>query len=354
MFSAFSISCFRGFKKLKVEPLSRFNLLIGRNNVGKTAALEALYLLCGPTNPELPLRLNSFRGLELVSADPESLWGWLFYEKNLKRPINLELETRANQTRTLEIRLGERAVVPLRTKAERSRPVSSASASTSSAPSELNFTYHGENGGQAKTKAFLSDRGVVFECKSIKVPDSVYVSARAGYSAENPERFSRLEEVGKEGELLPALRLLEPRLRKLAVSVTPTGPLLHGDIGLLRMVPLPMMGDGIGRLLTLLLSLTASKGGLLLIDEIDTGLHYSVMVDVWTAIATSARDADVQVFATTHSLECIRAAQESFTRSDPYDLSIHRLDRDNSGDIAATYYDEEMLETALSSGLEVR
>lgn len=91
----------------------------------------------------------------------------------------------------------------------------------------------------------------------------------------------------------------------------------------------------------------------MLIDEIETGLHYSAMSAAWTAIAQAARASNVQVFATTHSFECMRAAYESFADADPYDLAVQRLDR-SDGDVAATMYDKDMLETALTSGIEVR
>jgi AAA15 family ATPase/GTPase len=162
-----------------------------------------------------------------------------------------------------------------------------------------------------------------------------------------------LQEIGKEFGVLASLQILEPRLTKLSVLATPTGPLIHGDIGLGRMVPVPMMGEGLGRLLTLLVATTASRHGLLMVDEIDTGLHYSVMADVWTALAKTAREAEVQVFATTHSWECLKAAHESFSRNGPHDLRVHRLDRTEEG-IAATTYDREMLGVALSSGMEIR
>ena len=46
-------------------------------------------------------------------------------------------------------------------------------------------------------------------------------------------------------------------------------------------IPIGSMGDGMWRMLGLALALANAKGGVLLVDEIDTGLHYSVMADMW-------------------------------------------------------------------------
>ena len=84
-----------------------------------------------------------------------------------------------------------------------------------------------------------------------------------------------------------------------------------------------------------------------------TGIHHSAMKSLWGVIAEASRTFDCQVFATTHSDECIRAAHDAFKEITPYDLKLYRLDRKN-GSIHAIMYDEETLDAALSIPLEVR
>ncbi|MCR4411954.1 MAG: AAA family ATPase, partial [Thermoguttaceae bacterium] len=323
MFRSLSISNFRGFQDLRVVGLDRFNLFMGRNNVGKTALLEAVFLLAGPTNPELPIRLNWFRGVDQARVDPEELWGWLFYEKDFKKAITIELQDVSGRKRTLILELEERKEIPFK---ESRRPSpkgsrSSATAATRSPPTTLRLDYRDEADRRFHTRAYISEGLLALEhAPSLAVPNSIYVSGRSGYSSENPERFSKLQEVGGESRLLGPLRILEPRLKSLHVLVTGAGPMIHGDIGIGRMVPVPMMGEGVGRLLTLLLAITASPRAFVMIDEIDSGLHHSVMKDIWSAIAEAARQDDVQVFSTTHSWECLKAAHESFSQAERYDL----------------------------------
>jgi AAA15 family ATPase/GTPase len=128
---------------------------------------------------------------------------------------------------------------------------------------------------------------------------------------------------------------------------------IHGDIGLSRLVPVPLMGEGVRRLLSILLAIFHTPGGVVLIDEIENGLHYSVLNNIWKAIGKAARAASVQVFATTHSRECIRSADESFSESGADDFRLFRLDR-NNGEISVVTYDHEMIEGALAMSLEIR
>ena len=90
-----------------------------------------------------------------------------------------------------------------------------------------------------------------------------------------------------------------------------------------------------------------------MIDEIENGFHHSVLSLVWAAIGEAARRYDTQVFATTHSFECIEAAHEAFCENRPYAFRLHRLDRVENETKVITY-DQETLGAAIRSGLEVR
>jgi hypothetical protein len=182
---------------------------------------------------------------------------------------------------------------------------------------------------------------------------SVYLTSVVGRTESDLEFFGRIEAAKRQSEVLPALQILEPRLERLSLLPLAGQSVIHGDIGLPRLVPMPFMGEGMRRVLSIVLAIANAPGGVVLIDEIENGLHYSVMKDVWKAIAVAARQMDVQVFATTHSLECVLHAHEAFSEGDVYDLRLYRLDRLN-GEISVLDYDKQMIETALDTGLEMR
>lgn len=360
MFRTLSITNFRGFKQLKVDGMERINLFVGMNNVGKSALLESVFLLAAPMNAELSLRLSAFRGLDQFQASEiEDVWGWLFYGKDAKQQIALDLATENLKHRSLKMKITERKVTRTnqgkkKGPASVGRSRSLQTTSKSAVPMELLLDYKTETGASGEARAYFHEGGVAFEHgKLSSFPSSVFVTARIGYAPENAQRYSKLQESMKEDEIIPSLQLLEPRLTRLTLLATGFGSMLHGDIGIGRLVPLPMMGEGIGRLLTLLLAISEAKGGLVMIDEIDTGLHYSILSKVWSAVAKRAREAEVQVFATTHSWECLKAAHDSFSSSSIYDLRVHRLDRRDE-EVKSTTYDMEMTEAALLSGLEMR
>lgn len=82
---------------------------------------------------------------------------------------------------------------------------------------------------------------------------------------------------------------------------------IYFNIGADELVPINIMGDGIIRTLSVLSSIYEMEHGILLIDKIENGLHYSSLKIFWKAILTAAQMFDVQIIATTHSYECIEA-----------------------------------------------
>ena len=110
------------------------------------------------------------------------------------------------------------------------------------------------------------------------------------------------------------------------------------------------MGEGMNRFAHFIMTIKAEGLKILLIDEIENGIHHSAQKDVWQTIGKAARDQDIQVFATTHSLEMIRAAYEAFSEENKLDeFRYHRLDRkDETGDIEAVTYNEPALDALAS------
>ena len=96
-----------------------------------------------------------------------------------------------------------------------------------------------------------------------------------------------------------------------------------------------------------------ARNGMILIDEVENGLHYSVLVDVWRKLNWLSREFNVQVFATTHSYECMEAARDAFKEAEDEDLLIHRISRRDAGIKAATY-SFEGLEYNFDLGMELR
>ena len=111
------------------------------------------------------------------------------------------------------------------------------------------------------------------------------------------------------------------------------------------------------RIVRLMLAIANSPGGVVLVDEVENGIHHSVLSKVWKSIATAAERFDTQIFATTHSYECIEKAYEALGAEG---FRFHRITTRNVVDNTSitpsrfTTYTSEMIETAMRHYMEIR
>ena len=110
--------------------------------------------------------------------------------------------------------------------------------------------------------------------------------------------------------------------------------MIWGDIGFDELVPLSAMGEGLARAARLFIALIHIQGGIVMVDEIENGFHHSVVPKVWEAIDAMSRNFGVQVFATTHSYECIESAYEALGDEG---FVLHRIESKASGNRCLTY-----------------
>jgi AAA15 family ATPase/GTPase len=357
MYKSFEIKNLRCFSYLNVSNLERVNLIVGKNNVGKTALLEALFIHCGGVyHPALILNLNILRGMAFIASwmSDQTPWDSLFYNFNTLEPAELKGKIEIgkqiiNRGLTLKV-LHEKAelakvslpIDPLRLRSE---------------PGQILELSYEENGEKGQHFLIIEPRKGEMKLEPAPPPPpflAIFLATRTRMPAlDEVERFSKLKLNRQHEKIVSALQLIEPRLKNLEVLTISGVPIIHGDIGLERPVPLPLMGEGMTRLTSFLLSIGTTRGGVVLIDEIENGFHHSVLEKVWRVIIAAARDFDVQVFATTHSWECIKAVHEALSQDEIYDFKLYRLERIDDK-VEAVEYSRETLEAALSIEIEVR
>jgi len=100
---------------------------------------------------------------------------------------------------------------------------------------------------------------------------------------------------------MDGLKIIAPNLQRIEVVSESIGPSIYLDIGQDALVPLTVSGEGMVRMFSIILELISSRNGVLLIDEIDNGLHYTVMPKLWKLLGALVEKHDVQIFATTHN-----------------------------------------------------
>jgi len=162
---------------------------------------------------------------------------------------------------------------------------------------------------------------------------------------------------GLEREVSNALRLIAPGVEGLNLVRTPASkgerdPIVNGA-GMAEPLHFQNLGNGMWRNLGIALALLNAKDGILLIDEFENGLYYSVQPDLWRFVFRLARSLNAQVFATTHSWDCIEAFQRAASEDHQEEGLLIRLES-KKGEIGVTLYDEQELTIATREHIEVR
>jgi len=118
-------------------------------------------------------------------------------------------------------------------------------------------------------------------------------------------------------------------------------------------LPLGSLGNGMLRVLSIALALANAKDGMVLIDEVENGIHYTVQHELWNLIFRLARQLNIQVFATTHNWDCIEAFQKAAEEDKQEEGMLIRLSL-KKNEVGATLFSEEELHVATREGIEVR
>jgi ABC-type uncharacterized transport system ATPase subunit len=190
---------------------------------------------------------------------------------------------------------------------------------------------------------------------SLLIQNSFFLSNRQISFDEIAKLWDKINLSPKEDIVIEALKIIIPDVERVGFSISPGMNTIKLKLkDQTELVPLSSMGDGMNRILTLAMALVSTEKGVLLIDEIETGLHYEAQLDMWRLVLKTAQDLDVQVFATTHSWDCIAAFKEALQELE--DQSVAKLFRLDSkyGKLRAVEYDAEEIRIAVNQGVEVR
>ena len=183
---------------------------------------------------------------------------------------------------------------------------------------------------------------------------SVATGNMSGYTLA--ELWDRTSLTDLEPEVIRAMQLIEPRATAIAF-VEDSGRNCH-RIPLIKVngfkdpLPLKYMGDGMMRIFHIILALVNASDGILLVDEFENGLHWSVQSNVWDMLFRLAERLNVQIFATTHSRDCI-ASFAKVWKENATSGEYYRLDS-NEGHTKVTRYTPETLSDSLEMDVETR
>jgi ABC-type dipeptide/oligopeptide/nickel transport system ATPase subunit len=294
----------------------------------------------------LPVSANAFRGFNAISNE---YWCSFFNNLNIDKKIKISATF---DTKNLTHQLKLEPIV---------------SAETSDASTTKSYVSH--NGD---TKPVLKAFGIklIFTSPDFKEPQissiaikddklkpdgsknspiqGIFVSTTTRFDWKT--RFASIQRKKQLFELISSLKDIEPQMTDIRLNDI---GFLEADVGLPRLIPLNLMGGGTASFLSIAMAMLDSQDGVVLIDEIENGLHYSNQHKIWKAIFNWSQKFNVQVFATTHSFECMRAFNKILDENLFTDAKLIRIERQDEH-FRAVEYDKNLLDESIESNLEIR
>lgn len=353
MIKSLQVKNFRVFESLNIPQLGRVNLFVGKNNIGKSCLLEALHLYSTSVDLEVLSNLLKkrgedweFRGIEEDISIPfaEHPLRHLFHGYTLPQSKDgyISIKQMGEDKNALEVGVLQEF------------------------DSDYD-TYHlklqiRQNSG--KTKRNLTKLGSnIFKMVSLKKASqnskTEWVSTDSIRSTYTISRLTDKVFTSFQDRdiLFEAMRIIDPKLTEIVmVGRSRQEPIAMYRDYPERKVPLSSMGDGINRLFHIILALINAKDGTLIVDEIENGLYYETQDKIWEIIFELAEKLNIQVFASTHSKDCVNAFSSYLKNHSDKDGLVVRLTNTIRHDdrIVAQVFTPEELAQGEYLALEVR
>jgi len=370
---ALDIQQFRAIRELSIRGLGRVNLITGRNNSGKSSVLEALRILATDASSSTIFDILRSREENIVDSEdttqPLDADGWfllssLFHGFPQFSPELAPISIASNGgQRRLKLMLKAAWVSEQRGEDGVRRVIPQQQVLFEAAADVLPALVVDTNGSHRivplESWRRYGYRGRTLSADRTSEPrlPCVFVSPYGGeQTAMLGVMWDRIALSDREQDVVDALKIIAPEISAVSM-VGGEGPrqlrtAIVRASGVGRPVPLRSFGDGLNRLFGIVLSLVNAKDGLLLIDEFENGMHYSVQADVWRVLFRLATRLNIQIVATSHSWDAIEAFQQAAngTREDGV---LVRLTRKGE-DIIPTIFCEDELAVATRDRIEVR
>ncbi len=355
------IQGFRCFDDLTVNRLGRVNLIAGRNGIGKSSFLEAVQVLAERGARNSIYRISNTRS-EFTEGVDERFGPFVLFDRaSIFHGHKLGLKSRAiigNTDGTNEV------VISVRTREDPERGlIEHVEEVFPIGPiTYLKVQCNGRIGYIPFTAMFKQSAvQLQIEEGEFELPITL---AKLGPDVPSEEMIASLwENVAITPSVEPAIAALGLISGRKVADVAVLGgrdpesrPITLVRIaGTDERVSLRSLGEGAVRAIGYVMALASAKSGILLIDEVENGIHYTVLSEFWSMILRTAQEYDVQVFATTHSWDCIRGFARASVENPDVDCAMFRLGETRiTKRLRAVEYTSDDLIVATRQGIEVR
>jgi AAA15 family ATPase/GTPase len=380
MLQSLKIEGFRGFQNFEMANLGRINLLVGKNNSGKTSILEAIQFLYAQNNIDIFLETISYRGEfswsesnrtkvfeichlfpghEIIPSKEIIIIG---SRESHQESVTISVKSIPIQLSLFSDKNDDLNNDNIFDDEEWNKLLLSIRWSQSQKPIEMELLANG-------TLARDSIRRIASLSRishKIGIDNQIELKFLTPFSLTSSDMAALFDNIvlsPLEDLIIESLKIIEPKIERIA-SVVSGKYLTSNNLGvrggfLIKIknhdqpIPIGSLGDGFWRMLGLVLAMVNLENGILLVDEIDSGLHFTVMTDMWKVVWETAKKLNIQVFATTHSRDCWQSLAELITEEKIADneITIQRIDREKSQSVI---FDPEEIVIAATSNLEVR
>jgi AAA15 family ATPase/GTPase len=351
-FKNIEIKNFRGIDHLKIDDFSRVNVFLGQNNSGKSTVLEAIAMLMSMSNPDVPQMINAVRSRKSFSSFIDIKY--FFRNLDVLTPPEVSSEQTDGASRHLKLGLSyvfDEMADP------KNEPVQQTGSVFYVNTLEMNFDLTNGVAKQSyKSWLRVNPQGLVVNKKSAEsymeknrawlIPSDLMTNNLA---SDLTELFRR----NKKDVVLALLKLFDERINGIEIL---TDDVYIGFDGMAEMLPTRVTGDGLRRYLSIVASSANPMIDMILIDEIDNGLHYSVYKKLWQALFALATSTNKQVFVTTHSKETLGYLNEMLEEHAEYqqEMRLFTLARTPLKGHQAYKYTFEGLSGACANDVELR
>jgi len=352
------IENFRCFQKTTLKKISKFNLIGGLNNSGKSALLEAIiFSLCN--NKRLINKLVELRNVE--DKNPlykERAWNYFFYNLNSNKPIIINCLFSNNKNYNIKItkeKIEKISDLPMYDELENNKKLARAKKEFSRFFSENSHTYSLNTYREDKNSELIhsyvyTDKGEIERRKNLEgnefpIAELAFLSSKRDIDHEL--LLSILNEViaqGKFSEIISALQNIDNTINDIR-EIDNKIMLARKDMVFL---PMGLFGDAIQVLLDIVLSLIIlPENSILIIDEIENGIHHTKHELILNTIYNLISNKNIQVFATSHSAEFINTYNNFVFKKIPpslqYQYSYFELIKARNDKIIANKIDPDTL-----------
>jgi len=350
MLESIEIKHFRGFRHLLVPGLAPVTVFTGKNGAGKTTMLEAILALYGRMNPAWVFNLQAHRGFDKLKASVGPNYLGLFHGFEDKgsaeikgefgpeglATVKLERSTIRKPNINVRSSTGTEAALPeLVCRAFRGKKLVQESA--------VSWSYDSQG---AARLAVRDGRGTDRNALLLHPTDRA-----AG--TEDVQRFGDAKAAGRKDRIVEAMKLMDSRITDVDFLPTTSGDYFSATIENLPR-PLGLLGGGINNLFRYLLAIVTVQGGAVGIDEVENGIHHSLLREVFKALVDCALIEKTQLFLTTHSAEALEAIGQACQGTPKNTLSVVHLEREKDDSLRVNTFCGADAVSSLRLGYELR